>query len=164
MNIPAKPSADADTLEQIRKLKYRYLRYMDWKRWEDFGDTLAEDATADYGTPAYGEALSFAGRDKIVAFMRENLNAGIITVHSCGQPEIEVDGDTATGVWCLEDTVVVTDYRLVIQGAAYYEDRYRLRDGVWRIEHTGYTRLYESMVSMDDMPSFKLTANHWAQP
>ena len=44
-------------------------------------------------------------------------------------------------------------------GAAFYRDRYeRGTDGRWRIAHTGYTRTYESMMSLDDLPSFRITA------
>jgi hypothetical protein len=51
----------------------------------------------------------------------------------------------------------------VISGAAFYEDRYaRGADGRWRIAHTGYVRVYEATMSLDDLPSFRLTANHWA--
>jgi hypothetical protein len=35
------------------------------------------------------------------------------------------------------------------------------QDGAWRIEHTGYERLYEAMISLKDLPSFNLTANYW---
>ena len=52
---------------------------------------------------------------------------------------------------------------MVIQGAAFYEDRYRRdADGVWRISHTGYDRTYEAMTALADVPGFKLTANRWA--
>ena len=44
-------------------------------------------------------------------------------------------------------------------GAAFYQDRYqRGADGRWRIAHTGYVRTYEAMMSLDDLPSFRLTA------
>ena len=35
-------------------------------------------------------------------------------------------------------------------------------DGVWRIARTGYIRSYEAVQSLDDVPSWKLTANRWA--
>ena len=80
----------------------------------------------------------------IVAFLRERLGPDIITVHFAGQPEIDVDGDTATGTWCFEDTVIATEYRVVITGAAFYEDTLPARRGrPWRIAHTGYERTYE---------------------
>lgn len=154
---------DVVALEEIRRLKYRYLRSLDLKRWEEFAGTLDADATADYGTPVYGDPLKLTGRTEIVTFMRDKLGPDIITVHSCGQPEIDIDGADATGIWGLEDTVIATEYRIMIRGAAYYEDRYRRGDdGAWRITHTGYVRTYEAMFSFDDLPGFRLTANRWA--
>jgi len=154
---------DLVALEEIRRLKYRYLRCVDEKRWDEFADTLTQDATADYGTPTYGRPLSLAGRDEIVGFMRKNLGPELITVHLAGQPEIEIDGETATGTWAFQDTIIATKYQMVIQGAAFYRDRYlRCPDGAWRIAHTGYQRTYEATLSLADLPSFRLTSNRWA--
>jgi uncharacterized protein (TIGR02246 family) len=149
---------DLDARADIERLKYRYLRTLDTKDWDAFADTLADDATAEYG-----ERLSFAGRDAITDYMRTTLTPAIITVHHVHHPEISVDGDTATGVWALDDTVVVTEHNMLLRGAAHYEDRYRRdADGTWRIAHTGYRRLYEAMVSLADVPSWTLTANRFA--
>lgn len=156
---------DLAVLEDIKRVKYRYLRSVDLKRWDDLADTLAPEATASYGTPTYGEPLALSGRDEIVAFMREKLNGDIITVHLASQPEIDIDGDTAAGTWAFEDTVIATAYQVVIRGAAFYEDRYRrCEDGKWRITHTRYQRTYEAMFSLKDLASFQLTANRWAAP
>lgn len=155
--------ADLVALEEIKRLKHRYLRCIDTKNWTELADVLDADVTADYGTPTYGEPLRLAGRDAVLGFMREKLGPDIITVHLTGQPEIEIDGDEASGIWSFEDTVIATEYRVVIAGAAFYEDRYvRGGDGRWRIRHTGYQRTYEAMLSLDDLPSFRLTANRWA--
>jgi hypothetical protein len=154
---------DLAALEEIRRVKYRYLRCVDLKLWDDIVDTFTPDATADYGTPVYGKPLKLASRDEIVGFLRRSLGNGIITLHAAGQPEIDIDGDTATGTWRFEDTVIVTEYRLLIKGAAFYEDRYaRGDDGRWRIAHTGYVRIYEATMSLDDVPSWKFKANRWA--
>ena len=150
-------------LEEIRRVKYRYLRCVDLKLWDDLAGCFTADATVTYGTPALGEPVSLAGRDEIVGFLRSRLGPDIITVHAAGQPEIDIDGDTATGIWSFEDTVIATTYRVVIQGAAFYEDRYaRGADGRWRIAHTGYVRTYETTMSLDDLPSLRITANRWA--
>jgi len=150
---------DLVTIEEIRQLKYRYLRCVDQKLWDEMADVYTPDATVDYGTQVFGKPLKIAGRDEIIAYFRKNLGPGLITVHSAGQPEIAVDGDTATGTWRFEDTVIATQYRVVITGAAFYEDRYtRAADGKWRIAHIGYVRTYEAMMSLDDLPSWKLTA------
>ena len=69
--------------------------------------------------------------------------------------------DPATGTWSLQDTVIDTKWDIIIRGAAFYEDRYVKQDGVWLIEHTGYRRLFEEMLSRKDVPSLKLTASWW---
>ncbi len=153
---------DLIAIEGIRTLKYRYLRALDLKQWDDFAATFTADATGSYGSPSGGGPLEFTGRDEIVGYMRKALSGNIITVHVCTHPDIEVDGDTATGSWCLEDTVIVPEYGVQIRGAAYYQDRYRRENDRWLIEHTGYQRIYESTTSLDALPGFTLTANRWA--
>ena len=118
------------------------------------------DAITEHGFDAV-----FGGgrRDEITAFMSRRLGPEIITVHTVGQPEIDIDGNEATGTWAMQDIVIATEHHTVIQGAAFYEDRYRRgEDGVWRISHTGYDRTYEAMIALKDLPAFKLTANRWA--
>lgn len=147
---------DHSTLEELRQLKYRYLRALDLKQWDEFADTLAPDIEA-----TYGRRLSFSGRDAVVEYMRTSLPPSIITVHQCHHPELSVDGDTATGTWYLEDKVIVTEQRMLLTGAAFYQDTYaRSDDGKWRISRTGYIRSYEAVETLDD--SWKLTANLWA--
>lgn len=149
--------SDLIALEELRRLKYRYLRALDLKLWDEFADTLAPDATA-----RYGDRLSFTGRDEIVDYLSQTVGPDIITVHHCHHPELEVDGDRATGRWALDDTVIITRHQAVLRGAAFYQDEYVRQDGDWRIQHTGYVRTYESMVSLQDLPSYHLTANRWA--
>ena len=153
---------DLIALEEIRSLKYRYARLLDLKRWDEFAALFTADATADYGTKVTSEPLALRGRDAIVSYMRDALGGNIITVHLCAQPEIDIDGDSAEGTWCFEDTVIVPEHRVMIKGSAYYQDRYRRVDDAWRIAHIGYERTYELMVSFDDMPSLQLLANRWA--
>lgn len=149
---------DHDLLEELRQLKYRYLRTLDLKDWDEFEDTLTPDVQTNYGSH-----LSVDGRDKVVEFMRNSLGPSIITVHQCHHPELTIDGDTASGRWYLEDKVIVTEQRLLLTGAAFYDDTYRrCDDGAWRISRTGYIRSYEAIQSLDDLPSWKLTANRWA--
>jgi len=150
---------DLATLEEIRQVKYRYLRCIDLKLWDELAEAFTPDATVDYGTQAYSKPLKLGSRDEIVAFMRAKLGPDMITVHRAGQPEITVDGEVASGIWSFEDTVIATKHRIVIKGAAFYQDKYvRGGDGRWRIAHTGYVRTYEAMLSLDDLPSFRLTA------
>jgi ketosteroid isomerase-like protein len=153
---------DLASIEEVRQLKYRYFRTLDLKLWDEFGDCLAEDIVARYGTQAMDKPLHYDNRADVVTFMSENLGPEVVTVHVAGHPEIAVDGNTATGSWVFEDTVIVPDFKLMIRGGGYYVDDYRRdADGTWRISGTKYERIYEAMTSLDDTPSFKLIANRW---
>ena len=143
---------DLAALEEIRRLKYRYLRCVDLKLWDEIADVFT--ARRHARTTARWRSASRSG---CAAGTRSSPSCAtssgpdIITVHFASQPEIDVDGAAATGTWCFEDTVIATEYRVLIKGAAFYEDRYaRGEDGRWRISHTGYSRIYEVMMSLDD--------------
>jgi hypothetical protein len=153
---------DLEAIEEIKRLKYRYFRTLDLKSWDEFGDCLATDIRARYGTHVMKDPVHFDDREAVVAFMSENLHRGVITVHVAHHPEIEVDGTEASASWCFEDTVIVPEFQAQIRGAGYYTDRYRKDpDGAWRISSTEYERIYEAMTSLADTPSFALLANRW---
>ncbi|HEY1622198.1 MAG TPA: nuclear transport factor 2 family protein [Streptosporangiaceae bacterium] len=148
------------SIEEIRQVKYRHLRCIDQKLWDEIGDTLTADAVLDYGTVAYGRPLEVRGRSGIAEFFRVKLGPDIVTAHTAGQPEIAIDpdGGTASGVWSSQDTVIATEHGIRINGAAFCFDRYRReRDGRWRIARTCSLRTHETMISLADLPSFRLT-------
>ncbi|UDY23745.1 nuclear transport factor 2 family protein [Nocardioides sp. Kera G14] len=138
-------------LEQIKQLKYRYVRLLDTKDWDGFSECFTEDATGDYA------GLVFANRSDLVDYMRTNLPAGILTMHQVHHPEITVSGDEATGRWYLQDKVLSDAFRFALEGAAFYEDRYTRTPTGWRIAHTGYIRTFETTYSLDDLPSLKIS-------
>ncbi len=79
-------------IDDIKRVKYRYLRALDTKHWDDFADTLTEDIAGDYGS-SLGEEHRFTDRDTLVEFMRTSMPANVITEHRVTHPEIDVDGD-----------------------------------------------------------------------
>jgi hypothetical protein len=86
----------------------------------------------------------------------------MLSSHRCHHPEIDLVGDgLATGVWALEDTVILTDMGVNVQGAAFYTDRYVKVDGDWLIQHTGYLRTYEELMPRSAIAGLKLTADWW---
>lgn len=143
--------ASVNDIEQICQLKYRYLRTLDTKQWDDFEACFLPEATADYN------GLEFADRSALVDYMRENLGEGFLTMHQAHHPEITIDGDTASGRWYLQDRVIVEAFRFMLEGAAFYEDRYARTPDGWRVAHTGYRRTFELSYNLDDMPSLKVT-------
>ena len=73
------------------------------------------EATGDYS------GLIFDDRDALVAYMRDNLARACSPCTRSHHPEIEVDGDTATGTWYLQDKVIVEAFKFMLEGAALYE-------------------------------------------
>ena len=57
--------ADLEAIEAIKRVKYRYLRALDTKHWDDFADTLTEDIVGDYGS-TLGKTLHFTNRAELV--------------------------------------------------------------------------------------------------
>ncbi|WP_307827961.1 nuclear transport factor 2 family protein [Nocardioides sp. SYSU D00038] len=138
-------------IHDISRLKHRYLRTLDTKQWDEFEGCFVPEATGDYN------GLVFDDRAALVSYMRENLGDGLLTLHQAHHPEIEVDGDTATGRWYLQDKVIVDAFKFMLEGAAIYDDRYvRTADG-WRVAHTGYRRTYEATYDLTDLPGLKIS-------
>ncbi len=150
---PHDPTADMPAkadVEAIKLLKYRYLRALDTKHWDDFADTLTDDVIGDYGS-SIGEELQFTNRVDLVNYMRRSLGPAVITEHRVTHPEIAVAGDEASGNWYLQDRVIVADLNFMLIGAAFYRDSYRRTDDGWKISATGYDRTYEATMSLSGL-------------
>ncbi|HVX19590.1 MAG TPA: nuclear transport factor 2 family protein [Acidimicrobiales bacterium] len=151
---------DLVEIELVKRLKYRYLRCLDQKEWDELATCFTPDATAAYG----GGAHRYDGREAIMEFLRTSMGATtMLTSHRCHHPEIDLTGPTtAEGTWALEDVVVLVDVGVTVQGAAFYSDRYVKVDGAWLIAHTGYRRTYEEIFPRASIEGLKLTAQWWA--
>ncbi len=151
---------DLREIEAIKRLKYKYMRCLDLKRWDEMRGCFTEGATAAYS----GGKYSFQGRDEIIAFFRDSMGPEMITSHHVHHPEIELLSETrATGTWALEDTVIHTTQDFTLRGAAFYRDEYAKEGGQWRIAHTGYERIFEEMHPRKDIPGLQLLQNMWAK-
>jgi hypothetical protein len=153
--------ADLVEVEAIKRLKYRYVRSVDLKLWDELADTLTPDAEAAYS----GGKLCFHGRHQIVEFMRSSLaDADVLTSHRVHHPEIELTGPTsATATWALDDVVISQSGKVTIRGSAYYRDELVKLDGAWKIHRTGYRRIYEEMESRE-RPGLTITDTWWSEP
>jgi uncharacterized protein (TIGR02246 family) len=145
-------------IDAIKRLKYRYMRCLDQKRWAEMADCFTEDATTSYG----GGKYAFAGRDAIMRFLVDAMDRpSFLSSHRVHHPEITLTSPTtARGTWALEDFVLDPERKLIIQGAAFYDDEYVKIDGEWRIRSTGYQRTFEFVESLDARPGLRLTAGY----
>src|SRR3954447_1859544 len=148
-------SAMAD-IDEIQQVKYRYLRALDTKHWDDFAATLTDDVVGRYGE-SIGEEHHFTDRESLVTFMRTSLGPEVLTEHRVNHPEITVDGDEATGIWYLQDRVIAPDFNFMLIGAGFYHDLYRRTPDGWKISETGYDRTYDASMSTENI-NFKVKA------
>ena len=151
---PQDSAATLADVEAIKQVKYRYMRALDTKHWDEYADTLAEDIKADYG-PSIGNELHFTKRTELVDYMRSALGPNVITEHRVTHPEITVTGDTASGTWYLQDRVIVAEFDFMLIGAAFYRDQYRRTEDGWKISVTGYDRTYDATMSLKGL-DFKI--------
>ena len=145
-------------IEAVKRLKYRYVRCLDQKLWDELEGCFTPDATASYG----GGAYQFEGREAILAFLRDSMGSeSFLSSHRVHHPEIDLTGPTtARGIWALDDVVILPELGLTIRGAAFYTDEYVKADGDWRIRSTGYKRTFEELQPRSD--DITLTASWWA--
>ena len=141
-------------LEDIKRVKYRYLRALDTKHWADYADTMTDDVVGDYGS-SLGEEHHFTDRNSLVEYMLTSLPDSVVTEHRVTHPEITVDGDEASGIWYLQDRVIVAEFDFMLIGAAFYHDEYRKTPDGWKISVTGYKRTYDATLSLKAL-DFKL--------
>lgn len=152
-----------DLLEiwKIEQLKYRYLRCVDLKLWDELEGLFVPEARAHYG----GGAYRFDDRDSIMQFLRATMSSTrVLSSHKCHHPEISLDpnGVAATGTWALDDVVIQQEVGMTIRGAAYYEDTYVKVGEDWFFESTGYRRVYEELYPRTSIEGLRISAEYWA--
>ena len=89
-------------------------------------------------------------------FYRTSFTNRRFGMHNGHTPEIEVNGDEATGLWYLNDLFINLDAQTLLNGSAIYEDHYVKLQGEWRILQTGYKRLLEMIGPLD--PQWRITS------
>ena len=154
-------------IEDIKQLKYRYIRAMDSHDWPLMATCFAEDATAAFASGLY----SMDGREEILEFFRTTITDGLVSSHVVTHPEISfVSDDRATAIWRLQDVVhfqvanaAVKSTEVTggeeLRGAAYYYDEYVRLEGRWKIQHSGYERIFRQVRPASDLPNTTLTVN-----
>lgn len=115
--------------QEIKGLRAAYShtidRAIDSGSWDDFTALYTDDAVVDY------PQATLRGPDEIETFGHDLEELYEYSMHTVQMPQIEVDGDEATGRWYMLVFYVAADGS---EGHAlgYYEDEYRRVDGEWR--------------------------------
>ncbi|MFK7976437.1 MAG: nuclear transport factor 2 family protein [Halioglobus sp.] len=123
-------------IEAIKRLKARYFRAMDTQQWDELRACFTEDLEADFRD---APGMLSHGRDNYLAELKPILEHST-TIHHGHMPEIVLLGaNEATGVWAMDDIVILPD--MTLQGWGHYHERYRREAGEWRIAAVKLTRL-----------------------
>ena len=149
---------DLQEIEAIKQLKYKYMRCVDQKLWQELADCFSPDATCDYGDGKF----SFQGREAVMKFLVDAMDRpSFLSSHRVHHPEIRLtSATTATGIWALEDYVIDLQHDFRLHGAAFYSDEYVKLAGEWKIRCTGYRRTFEE-IEPNASRHRKLTQSAW---
>lgn len=144
-----------EEMDAIKRLKYKYVRYVDSKLWNELAQCFIPEATT-----SYGGKYNFAGLGAILDFFKKYNPPDVITKHHVHHPEIELTGEnTARATWALDDYVISLKGDWSHHGTALYQDEYVKVDGEWRMKHTGYKRMFSERWTRSEIKSLKLTEN-----
>ncbi|WAJ43840.1 nuclear transport factor 2 family protein [Mycobacterium sp. Aquia_216] len=145
----------ADELEELRKLKARYCRFLDTKDVESWRSVFTTDVVVilDMAVSVGGAepmtAAPIEGVDNFVPTVLGGLE-GVATMHHCHTPELTLtSAATATGIWAMEDLLIFGDGRQM-HGAGHYHETYEKTDGSWRIKSLHLTRTILRISGGDD--------------
>ena len=117
---------------EIEDLVYEYAAIIDQKRFDDLRSVFTEDAHIDYsevGGPV-------GTRDEIIAFLNQVMSMFPNHQHLNANPQIKVDGDTATGrVMCFnpQEMAKPDGSTHIFMVGLWYVDEYRRTSAGWRI-------------------------------
>lgn len=140
----SEPEIELLEIEEIKRLKARYFRYVDTKDWSGLASLFTPDGTMFF-PESQAEPVSAADG---IAFIQSALTAGT-SVHHGHMAEIELlSTTTARGVWAMEDRLFWADGDGGVLGLAelhgygHYHERYRKERDGWRIESFRLSRLW----------------------
>lgn len=122
----------------ICELKARYCRLLDTKQWNAWAELFTEDLVLD--TSEAGGPPPVPGRDQALALVRGVIETAR-TAHQVHTPEIQIEGDTAEGIWAMQDRVVFDD-GTALTGYGHYTETYVRHGGEWKIARSKLTRLH----------------------
>lgn len=128
-----------EDIEAIRMLQAKYQRCLDSRDFDGVASCFTDDASSSYGNGK----MSYEGKDAIIKFLCSVMALSRPSTHFIHGGEIDVNGDTATGIWYLEDHLVAEKYFVELFGAAVYHVSYKKINGKWFIFHIGYERQFE---------------------
>ena len=127
-----------EDIEEIKRLKARYCSYCDDNYDADnIASLFTEDAIWDGGIRGRAE-----GRDEIRNFFIRASHRLPFAVHMVMNPIIEVDGDSAKGIWYLFQACTYAEGDQAVWGSARYDEEYVRLEGEWKFRNLKLTSFF----------------------
>lgn len=134
----AKTVAKLDAIESIKCLKNKYFRALDQELFDEVASCFTDDGVIDYGPAGTYEKVSdFISM--ITEYAKTNTAKGI---HQGYNPEVEVNGNTASGKWVCSYNSVDSGKGISYKQTGVYEDEYACVNGQWLIKRTNNRPLF----------------------
>ena len=128
-----------EDLEEIKKLKVRYAKYIDENfNIEKLGELFTEDA--EWGSEAWG---LYRGKEAIKKYFASVPEQMIFSCHRIVAPDITVEGDRAHGTWYGMNTGILRGGK-GFWASCLYTDEYRKVDGRWLMSKVKLSYFYRS--------------------
>lgn len=126
-----------NTVEQIRRAKALYCRFVDTRQWTQFSELLEPKVQIRVFDPAGDIVSSFDDRDTYLGRVLEFLH-GSQTIHQVHNDEIDLVSDAeVSGIWSMEDLIIWpkpnSGQPARLHGYGHYHDLWRLGPQGWRI-------------------------------
>ena len=105
----AKANYPIDPIEQVRRGKARYCRFVDTRQWDELAALFVPEPTIEMLDPDGNTIAAFSRREEFASVVRNFLD-GARSSHHLHNAEIDIVSEREiTAIWAMEDIVVNPD-------------------------------------------------------
>lgn len=130
-------------VEQVRRAKARYARFVDTKEWEQLAELLEPALQFRMLDPAGNVVNAFNDRDSFMDAVRGALD-GAQSIHQVHNDEIDQVSDAEiSAIWSMEDVIIFrpgAEGPRRMHGYGHYHELWRLGPNGWRFSRVDLRR------------------------
>jgi SnoaL-like domain len=137
MHVMAKANYPIDPIEQVRRGKARYCRFVDTRQWDELAALFVPEPTIEMLDPDGNTIAAFSRREEFASVVRNFLD-GARSSHHLHNAEIDIVSEREiTAIWAMEDIVVNpaprADQPARLHGYGHYHETWVHSAEGWRI-------------------------------